>query len=152
MSDRSKSAASKFKSGNNCAQAVLTSFSDLLEQDEKELLAITAALGGGMGKMQLTCGAVTGAFLALSIYASRKTNGNDGAKALSGELVREFSKKFTDKQGSLSCREITGVDMNTEEGKKEIEEKQIHATICSSAVEDAVLILEGMLTKELRDA
>lgn len=148
MSERSKSASEKFKTGNNCAQAVLTTFSDLLDQDEKALRSIAAAFGGGMGKMQLTCGAVTGAFLALSIYASNKEAGNGEAKEVSGEMVREFSKQFTALQGSLSCREITDVDMNTEEGKKEMEEKQIHGTICARAVEDAVKILEEMMVKE----
>ncbi len=50
-----------FQSGLNCAQRVLISFSEKLNFDKKLATAISLGFGGGMGRLQETCGAVTGA-------------------------------------------------------------------------------------------
>jgi C_GCAxxG_C_C family probable redox protein len=146
MTTRKELASTSFKSGYNCSQAVLTSFSDFLNKDPKELLAVAAGFGGGMGKLQNTCGAVTGAFMVFSIYASSKTDDNGEAKALAESLVQEFDSKFKELKVSTSCREIIGIDMHTEEGQKEAAEKDLFGTVCVDAVETAVGIAEELIS------
>ena len=70
MTTRTEKAAETFNTGCNCAQAVLSSFDDILNKEKDELLAVSSGFGGGMGKLQNTCGAVTGAFMVFSLYAS----------------------------------------------------------------------------------
>ena len=58
--DRVTKAVTLFKSGYNCAQAVAGAYADLLGMDEDTALRAVEGFGGGIGRMRLTCGAVTG--------------------------------------------------------------------------------------------
>ena len=52
-----------FKSGYNCAQAVVGAFADLYDIPTDVALRMSASFGGGMGRMRLTCGAASGMFM-----------------------------------------------------------------------------------------
>ncbi len=145
MSDRKAKAVQTFQSGCNCAQAVLMNYHDVLLKDENELMAFASGFGGGMGRLQYTCGAVTGSFMVFSLYAAMHSESNAQAKALSSELIREFDEKFRKIKGSVNCREILGVDLNSEEGKQEAEEKNLFETVCADAVKTATGIVEEIL-------
>ena len=49
----------------NCAQSVLTAFSDELGLDRNTALRLARGFGGGMGRTGKTCGAVTGAYMVI---------------------------------------------------------------------------------------
>ncbi|MFC2089576.1 C-GCAxxG-C-C family protein [Bacteroidota bacterium] len=147
MKKRDEAAVSTFTSGYNCAQSVLSSFEDLLPLERNELLSVSAGFGGGMGKLQKTCGAVTGAFMALSMYASEKKSKPEEAKELANELIREFYARFNDEKGTSSCRDLLGVDMNSEVGQRIASEKDLFGTVCPEAVATATRILEEMIVK-----
>jgi len=72
MEIKENKAISSFRTGLNCAQAVLTAYSDDLNYDNNLALNISCGFGGGMGRLQETCGAVTGSFMVLSIYNSNR--------------------------------------------------------------------------------
>ena len=65
-------AIESFRSGLNCSQAVVTAYSEQLNYDDKLALSISCGFGGGMGRLQETCGAVTGSFMVLGIYNCNK--------------------------------------------------------------------------------
>ncbi len=138
-------AENAFNSGCNCAQAVITTFSDLLETDTKQLKAVSSGFGGGMGMQQETCGAVTGAYMVISLYSSMGGVENQIAKDQSAKMIRKFTKRFVDIQETTNCRKLMGVDLNTEEGKKYASEKNLFNSICSNCVITSVGILEEML-------
>ena len=147
MKDRKEYARNLFSAGHNCAQSVLVSFKDMLDMDESTLKSIGSGFGGGMGRLQLTCGAVTGVFMVFSQYASQVTGSEEEAKDLAGEMIRLFEKQYVAKNGSITCRTILGVDLNTDEGQKEIREKNLHGTVCVEAVESAIEIAEEVIRK-----
>ena len=60
---KSEKAVALFAKGYNCSQSVLTSFGQEFGLSEDDCLKISCAFGGGMGRRQLTCGAVTGALI-----------------------------------------------------------------------------------------
>ena len=60
-------AKSYFLQGYNCAQAVLLAFEDAIGLDRDALLKLTLPFGGGMGRLRLTCGAVSGMVMALGL-------------------------------------------------------------------------------------
>ena len=61
-----KEAAGKlFSKGLNCAQSVLASQSDITGIPVADSLKISTGFGAGMAMMQKTCGAVTGAYMAI---------------------------------------------------------------------------------------
>ena len=56
-----------FNNGFNCAQAIFTAYCDELGLDEETALKIACGFGAGMGRLQETCGAVSGAYLAIGL-------------------------------------------------------------------------------------
>ena len=69
--ERSDQASELFLSGYNCAQSVVLSFADDLKFSKELGQMMAAGFGGGMGKQQETCGAVTGATWRVRKYGYR---------------------------------------------------------------------------------
>jgi C_GCAxxG_C_C family probable redox protein len=145
MSKKQDQAVETFNSGCNCAQAVLTSFTEVLKMDKDQLMAVSAGFGGGMGKLQETCGAATGAYMVFSIYRSHTTADNQHAKDESALMIRRFSKRFSEIEGATNCKKLIGVDLNTEEGQQEAIEKNLYDKVCGKCVSTAVGIVEEMI-------
>ena len=61
MKTRVEETTKRHQSGYNCAQAVACTYCDLVGMDEATMFRITEAMGLGMGNMEGTCGAVSGA-------------------------------------------------------------------------------------------
>ena len=56
-------AAELHKQGHNCCQAVVAAFGDLYGFTREQSLKMSAAYGGGIGRMKETCGAALGLFM-----------------------------------------------------------------------------------------
>ena len=68
MISKSKAAAAVMKEHKmNCAQTVVTSFSEELGIERDLAFKIAMGFGGGMGRTARTCGAVTGAYIVLGL-------------------------------------------------------------------------------------
>jgi len=134
-----------FTKGYNCAQAVFSTFAPSLGLEERKALNIACPFGGGMARMQETCGAVTGAFLVLGLKYGENTPDDPSAKEHTYALVLEFSENFRALHGSLDCRTLLGADMNTDEGARFIKEQKLFRTRCPQFVSDAVSIVEELL-------
>ncbi len=66
METRVSQAVEKKKSGRyNCAQSVACTYCDLAGLDEETMYAVAGAFGAGMGNMEGTCGALSGAGMVL---------------------------------------------------------------------------------------
>ena len=63
--NRIEKAVGKFKEGFNCAQSVLYSYADELGLPDDLAMKIATGFGGGMGRTQEVCGAVTGALMVI---------------------------------------------------------------------------------------
>ena len=58
--NRVEKAEELFKSGYNCSQSVIGAFCDDLGLDFNTTMKLSEGFGGGIGRMRLTCGAVSG--------------------------------------------------------------------------------------------
>jgi len=58
-------AKSTFNNGYNCAQSVLTPFANQMGIDVSSTMKLASGFGAGMGRLQETCGAVTGAYMVI---------------------------------------------------------------------------------------
>ena len=67
MSAKSEQAVRKFGKGFNCSQAVLSVYAEEFGLCRETALKIACGFGGGMGRMALTCGVVTGAFMVIGL-------------------------------------------------------------------------------------
>lgn len=134
-----------FRNGFNCAQSVAASYGPLLGLDEDTCLRIACPFGGGMGRMQHVCGAVTGAFMVLGLSYGKGIGEGEERKARSYDLVREFSHRFEEINGSVVCRTLLECDISTESGLEQARELGLFHTRCEKFVKDASLLLEDML-------
>ncbi len=135
-----------FSRGLSCSQSVLASQSELTGISVTDSLKLATGFGAGMAMMQKTCGAATGAYMVIGALHGRVEPADKEAKAWTYALIEEFNKSFIDKHGSLSCRELIGVDLQTEEGQKEAKSKNLYDKKCKKYVEDAVIILDEILS------
>jgi C_GCAxxG_C_C family probable redox protein len=137
-------AIESFRSGLNCAQSVVTAYSDELKFNSEEALFLSCGFGGGMGRLQETCGAVTGSFMVLGVYNCRKISDNAGRKEATYAMVQKFSQQFKELNGSTDCRSLLNCDLKTEEGHRYAKEKNLFGTICEKCITDSVKILNDL--------
>jgi len=139
-------ASSAFDEGFSCSQAVLSAFAPELGLDRETALKVATAFGGGMGHRGDTCGAVTGAFMAIGLRHGRLKADDRETRDRAYSLVERFVREFESRHGSIVCRELLGCDISTPEGMQIAEEKDLPATRCPNFVRDAAQILEEILS------
>lgn len=111
VSERQEAAARMHAAGGNCAQAVAYALSDLVSDriDEKTLFKVVEGFGLGMGGMEGTCGAVSGAV----VIAGLMTSGGDPAKSTKKQtcqLSKEILRRFAEAHSSVRCKDLKGIE------------------------------------------
>jgi C_GCAxxG_C_C family probable redox protein len=146
--DRSEKALSYFDNKFNCAQSVLTAFADESALSEEDSLRVSCAFGGGMGRQQHTCGAVTGAAMVLGLRFGKGKNDNDEKKQQTYDKTIELFAEFTKLHGSTNCRELlNNLNMRNDKDLELINEQNLFHTNCRKYVADAVRIAENIIAK-----
>ena len=140
--NRAEAAVANFLKGYSCSQSVLSSFGLELGLDEETCFKLGAGFGGGMGRMGLICGAVTGAIMVIGMKYGHINTDDADAKMVTYELVNEFREEFEKRHGSIICKEILGCDISTPEGHEEFKRKNLIEELCPKLVRAAVEILE----------
>ena len=95
-----------FQSGCNCAQAVLLAFCEDYGMDKDTAMMIAASFGSGMAGLRSTCGTVTGANMVIGLAKG-------SSRADANAAFREFAAAFTEKNGSIVCKELLGMRIKT---------------------------------------
>ncbi len=125
---RAEMAVNNKMNGMNCAQAVASAFSDYAGVTEDNILAMTQALGVGIGAtMEGTCGALTGASMILGLAGKEESRAENMKKA--GSLIR----KFKEQNSSVTCKELKGIETG------------VMLRSCNDCVKDAAEMLESIL-------
>lgn len=140
-----KKVINEFRTGLNCAQSVVSAFSEELNIDKNILQGITCGFGAGMGKLQKTCGPVTGSFMVISLYNSSKFNDNKTKKEKSEKMIQNFYSEFKEKHGSSCCKSLLDCDLNTSDGKKYANDNKLFETVCEQCILSSVQILQKLL-------
>lgn len=135
--NRIEKAKENHKKGYNCSQAVACAFCDEVGLDEKTMFALTEGLGLGLGDMQGTCGAVSGAAIILSMKYSCANPDSPKSKAETYKIIRSLTSAFREKNGSEICHELKGSNNGG-----------VPLRACPGCVEDAAAILEEILSEE----
>lgn len=135
MEERIEKALENHSKGYNCAQAVACAFCDLVSMNENTLFKITEGFGAGMGGMQCTCGAISGAIALAGLKESSGDTDNPTTKGKTYKLSKEIVEEFREKNSSVICRELKGIDTN----------KVLRS--CDGCIEDAAKIAYKVLFK-----
>jgi len=132
-----KSSKDYFMEGCNCSESTLLGISEAIGEKCKFIPQIASGFGGGFGRHGEVCGAISGAIMAIGLVHGRKDPKDAAAKEKIYGIVDEYLKKFVEKYGTLSCRELTGCNMLTPEGLKKIKDEKVHTNVCAPIVEFA---------------
>lgn len=134
-----------FRSGLNCSQAVFTAYSEKLNYDNDLALSVSCGFGGGMGRLQETCGAITGSFMVLGVHTCKRHTDNKTRKEETYKMVQEFSKQFKQINGTTDCIDLLRVDLKTEEGNQIAKEKNLFGTVCEKCISDSIRIIDDLI-------
>ena len=135
MSEAIKKALEYHAKGYNCAQSVACAFCDRLGKDEKTVFEMTEAFGFGMGTMG-TCGAVSAMAAVVGMVESDGNLEAPKTKKKSYGAMKELTNKFIEKNESIICKDIKGVETG----------KVLRS--CNGCIEDAVVLLEEYLASK----
>jgi len=138
-------AISSFRGDFNCAQSVFSSYATQYGLDKDTALKLSTGFGGGMGRMQNTCGAVSGAFMVIGLRYGMGINSDREARDKTYEVVREFTNRFQKIHGSINCKELLGCDISTLEGREYYNQNDFFEKKCLEYVKDSAKILEEIL-------
>jgi C_GCAxxG_C_C family probable redox protein len=138
-----------FRNKFNCSQAVFTVFGTEEGLSEDICLKAGCGFGGGIGRQQLTCGALTGAVMALGMKYGKAMNDPEEKKAETYARTRELFEEFKRLNGSAVCRELLkGFDMNDPDDHKRITNLRLFEILCEKYVADAVQITEKIIRNQ----
>jgi C_GCAxxG_C_C family probable redox protein len=138
-------AVALFNQRFNCSQSVLAACGARHGLDRRTALRLGEAFGGGMGRMGLTCGAVTGAFMTIGLVHAKLTPEDDASRQKAIALVRRFRQLFEARHGSLCCRDLIGCDLGTPEGYQQAIDSGVFTNLCPQLVHDAAAIVDELL-------
>lgn len=142
--DRIKNAATAFDSGYNCAQAVIMAFPELLAEKQDLIIKQSLGFGGGMGRLQEVCGAVTGGIMVIGLHLGSDIPDKEN-KEFVYNRVRELGDRFRTLWGTIKCSDLLGVNLRTEEGQELHISLHQKERICHKCVANAVEIVDDIL-------
>ena len=127
MESRIARADELHRRGYNCAQAVACTYCDLAGVNE-------AVAFRGMGGMDGTCGAISGAVYLAGLVTSDVNLEKPASKRESYKLSERIVSAFAEKNGATSCHELKGVNCD-------------HGMLrsCPGCIQDACEIVERVL-------
>jgi C_GCAxxG_C_C family probable redox protein len=146
--NRPERANQLFEQGMNCAQSVACTFAEDLDADRGLTLRLATGFGGGMGHTGGTCGALTGAFMALGLAFGMKEPADQAAKQKTYALVAEAAKRFREQTGATACPDLLGLDIGTPEGLQAARDRNLFKTRCPGYVKAAAGIVEELLREQ----
>lgn len=108
-SDRVQRAIDLFMSGYGCCQSVTCAFADLYGLSEEQALRVAAGFGGGVGRMRMMCGAVSGMVILAGLSDGQTEGADREGKAHCYKVVQDLLAAFKTENGSVICAELLGL-------------------------------------------
>lgn len=147
---RAERAKEYFLQGYACSQAVALAFADLTDLTEEQLSKIMLPFGGGLGRLRLTCGAVSGMAAVIGLLFSKAENTPENKKQTYA-IVQELCGKFQAEFGSLICGELlSGMNIPVQVGgvAETRTEEYYKKRSCAEMVAFAAQIIENYIKEK----
>ena len=133
----------QFKEGFDCSQIVLAAVSDRLGITREQALAVASCFGIGMAQGG-TCGAASGAIMALGLRYGNTLSGDFKTKADVFSKRDEFIRRFEQMNGKVSCPDLLGRRVDTLDDMIALSPTGLFNN-CRRYCVNAIAILEEML-------
>lgn len=125
----------------NCTQTVFSYFASEMDMDEETAMKIATPFEMGMYKAD-TCGALTGAYMALGLKYGT-LNFEDRMKLK--KLTEELTERFNEKMKSTKCIDLIGFNINNDM-QRALDEGKLE-TVCGACIPHAIEITEDIIQK-----
>jgi len=109
IEERVARAVDNFMAGYGCCQSVVAAFADLYGLDDTLAKKIAAGFGGGVGRLRMMCGAVSGIVMLVGLDCGQTEGGDREGKSACYKVVQDLLEKSKAENGSLICAEILGL-------------------------------------------
>lgn len=106
---RVQRAVDNFMQGYGCCQSVVAAFADLYNLDDTMAKRIAAGFGGGVGRMRMMCGAVSGIVILAGLDRGQIDGADRKGKSMCYKVVQELLDEFKVQNGSVVCTELLGL-------------------------------------------
>ncbi len=128
-----------------CSESVLLATCEAfgVDVDETVIPKIAYAFAGGIGNTGAVCGAVAGAVMAIGLIKERGETMEEMMGVIG--MAAEFRKRFEAEMKTISCRELTGLDLTSPEEIGGLMDSDIPQTVCFPAVATAHRLVVDLL-------
>lgn len=109
LDERVNRAVDNFMAGYGCCQAVVAAFADLYGVDDTLAKRLAAGFGGGVGRMRMMCGAVSGIVILVGLDCGQTEGSDREGKSACYKVVQELLNRSKKENGSLICAELLGL-------------------------------------------
>lgn len=106
LEDRIQCAVENFMQGYGCSQSVVAAFADIYGMDKTMALRVAAGFGGGVGRLRMMCGAVSGLVILAGLDCGQTEGSDREGKAACYKVVQELLAAFKERNGSVICEEL----------------------------------------------
>ena len=96
--------------GYGCCQSVICAFADIYGIDSTTAKKIGAGFGGGVGRMRMMCGAVSGIVTLVGLDCGQTEGSDREGKAACYKVVQDLLGVFKQRNGSVICAELLGLN------------------------------------------
>ncbi len=141
MTNAGRNAREYLASGYNCAQSVLKAVLEEKGIFFDEAMSLSSGFGGGIAGEGRTCGAVSGAIMAIGVLNGLHSKGVVQSKERTYRISSILIERLKEKFETTQCYELIGVDMKDPEAKKAARERGVFSDQCSEFVATAVGIV-----------
>lgn len=135
-----------FREGFSCSQAVLMAFAPGLGMHETQAALVASAFGGGMARHGWTCGALTGAMMALGLHAGYASAQDTTTKDELYAKVQQLVARFEERHGATACRQLVGANMLDPGERQAASDRGVFTTVCPQLVRTAASLVAEELT------
>ncbi len=141
-----------FMQGYGCCQSVVAAFADLYGLDEVMAKKIAAGFGGGVGRMRMMCGAVSGIVILVGLDCGQTVGSDREGKSNCYKVVQELLAQSKEQNGSLICAEILGLNGHDKAASSYVASERTaeyyRTRPCAAKVECAARIFAQYLEKK----
>ena len=148
LEQRVNQAVDNFMQGYSCCQSVVAAFADLYGLDETMAKRVSAGFGGGVGRLRMMCGAVSGLVLLTGLDCGQTEGSDRQGKSACYKVVQELLARSKEDNGSLICAELLGLKGPVAMGNYEASERTkeyYKKRPCAAKVESAARIFAQYL-------
>lgn len=152
MEERVRKASELFMAGYGCCQSVVAAFADMYGMEHEMALRVGAGFGGGVGRLRMMCGAVSGMVVLAGLHCGAVEGQDRTGKAECYKVVQELLARFKEKNGSVVCADLLAQAGCATDSSTHVPDERTPAYYstrpCARKVEDAARIFAEFIAEQ----